>query len=48
MMSASKWNSKWEKVSIPHTWNNKDMQRGYNRFYEGEAYYQKIRLPYLF
>ena len=36
------WNNgKWEKVSIPHTWNNKDMQTQYNKFYQGPAYYRK-------
>lgn len=31
----------WEKVDIPHTWNASDMQRQYNNFYAGEAYYRK-------
>lgn len=30
----------WEAITIPHTWNNKDMQEGKN-FYAGEACYQK-------
>ncbi|MET3877155.1 glycoside hydrolase family 2 TIM barrel-domain containing protein [Chitinophaga sp. OAE865] len=30
----------WTNVTIPHTWNNKDMQEGKN-FYAGEACYQK-------
>lgn len=41
MKSASKWNSDWEKVSVPHTWNADDMQKKYSDFYEGEAYYRK-------
>lgn len=36
------WNhTKWQQVTLPHTWNNHDMQSGYNRFYQGEAYYRK-------
>lgn len=30
----------WTAITIPHTWNNKDMQEGKN-FYAGEACYQK-------
>ncbi|NLR58666.1 beta-galactosidase [Chitinophaga polysaccharea] len=30
----------WQSVTIPHTWNNKDMQEGKN-FYAGEGCYQK-------
>ncbi|MDE1191149.1 MAG: glycoside hydrolase family 2 TIM barrel-domain containing protein [Arachidicoccus sp.] len=30
----------WERVNIPHTWNNVDMQTGKN-FYAGDAYYKK-------
>lgn len=30
----------WSKVTIPHTWNDKDMSKGKD-FYEGEAYYKK-------
>ena len=35
------WKGKWTKVNIPHTWNNKDMQTEYNKFYQGAAYYRK-------
>lgn len=38
---ASQWNSKWEEVEIPHTWNAKDMQVKVNSFYEGIGYYKK-------
>ncbi|HEY8955941.1 glycoside hydrolase family 2 protein [Chitinophaga sp.] len=31
----------WTTVTIPHTWNNRDMQEGKN-FYAGEACYQKM------
>lgn len=30
----------WSKVTIPHTWNDKDMQKGKD-FYEGEGHYKK-------
>lgn len=45
MKSAQQWNGRWEKVSIPHTWNAEDMQLKTNSFYEGDAYYRK---KYLF
>lgn len=32
--------SEWENVSVPHTWNNKDIQKGKN-FYTGDAFYRK-------
>lgn len=31
----------WEKVSVPHTWNNVDMQTQRNSFYAGKATYKK-------
>ena len=33
-------NHSWEKVSIPHTWNNRDAQTG-EGFYRGTAWYRK-------
>ncbi len=36
--------SGWEQVSIPHTWNNVDMQSGPN-YYRGDAWYKKIWAP---
>jgi len=36
---------KGNKVSIPHTWNNKDMQNDKNSFYAGAAYYKKVYHP---
>jgi len=30
----------WDSVTIPHTWNNKDMQSG-KGFYTGDAFYKK-------
>ena len=37
----NKWNDKWSEVTIPHTWNAKDMQLKHNAFYAGDAYYKK-------
>ena len=37
----AQWGGTWEKVTLPHTWNAKDMQQKYNDFYAGEAYYRK-------
>ncbi|MDR1414725.1 MAG: beta-galactosidase [Odoribacteraceae bacterium] len=31
----------WTPVTIPHTWNARDMQLQHNAFYAGEAYYKK-------
>ncbi|MBI9061871.1 MAG: beta-galactosidase [Marinilabiliaceae bacterium] len=36
-----RWDQKWQSVSLPHTWNAKDMQLEHNKFYAGEAYYKK-------
>jgi len=30
----------WQTVTIPHTWNNKDIQKGKN-FYTGDAFYRR-------
>ena len=38
MQVAAKWNTDWEKVTVPHTWN---MQKKTNSFYAGVAYYRK-------
>ncbi len=35
------WAGKWESVTLPHTWNAKDMQQRSNSFYQGVAYYRK-------
>ena len=39
------WNQKWNAVNLPHTWNNEDMQKKFDSFYEGEAYYKKRYTP---
>lgn len=31
----------WDKVNVPHTWNNVDMQTQRNNFYTGKAIYKK-------
>ncbi len=33
--------STWEKIRVPHTWNDVDMQTQRNDFYEGVAHYRK-------
>jgi beta-galactosidase len=35
----------WERIRIPHTWNNVDMQTLRNDFYAGVAHYQKTYTP---
>ncbi len=42
MKTAALWNGDWEKVTLPHTWNARDMQVQANAFYQGTAYYRKI------
>ncbi|MDL2223363.1 beta-galactosidase [Bacteroidales bacterium OttesenSCG-928-M11] len=37
----------WQTISIPHTWNNIDMQTLRNDFYAGTAYYRKTYTPNL-
>ncbi|QEM02590.1 beta-galactosidase [Mucilaginibacter rubeus] len=32
--------NEWESITVPHTWNNKDIQKGKN-FYTGDAFYRK-------
>ncbi len=45
-LNAPKWESGWNAVEIPHTWNAKDMQQHVNNFYQGPAYYKKMyRFP---
>lgn len=39
----AQWNEKWETVSLPHTWNAKDMQVKADSFYEGAGYYKKTQ-----
>ena len=36
-----RWDKGWKDVTIPHTWNAKDMQTRTDNFYQGEAYYRK-------
>lgn len=38
---AQQWDAKWDSVTVPHTWNAKDMQLKVNAFYEGTGYYKK-------
>ena len=41
MKTVALWEGKWEGVTLPHTWNAKDMQQKANAFYQGVAYYRK-------
>lgn len=41
MQPAARWNTDWEQVNVPHTWNADDMQKKTNSFYAGVAYYRK-------
>ena len=41
LQAVQKWNSDWQEVSIPHTWNADDMQKQASAFYEGVGYYRK-------
>ena len=34
--------SRWEDVTIPHTWNALDGQDGGNNYYRGESWYRKV------
>lgn len=44
MKAAGQWEGEWEAVTVPHTWNARDMQEKTNSFYEGAAYYRKSHL----
>lgn len=39
------WGDKWSDVTIPHTWNAKDMQMNKNEFYAGDGVYRKSYTP---
>ena len=41
MRASGQWEGKWEEVTLPHTWNAKDMQQKADAFYEGAGYYRK-------
>ena len=41
IQAVQKWNTDWEKVSVPHTWNADDMQKKASAYYEGVGYYRK-------
>ncbi len=42
---AAGLDARWQRVTIPHTWNNIDMQNDKNSYYAGEAYYRKEYTP---
>ena len=40
---------KWEKVTIPHSWNTKDILDDKNGYYRGEAWYKKtMTIPQIY
>lgn len=39
------FDARWQEVTIPHTWNAKDMQNDKNNYYAGEAYYKRKYTP---
>lgn len=39
--NARTWDSGWQQVELPHTWNARDMQVQAASFYEGVGYYKK-------
>lgn len=41
ILNARTWDTGWQEVELPHTWNAKDMQVKAASFYEGVAYYKK-------
>lgn len=41
-VNARAWDSGWQPVELPHTWNAKDMQVQAAGFYEGVGYYRKL------
>lgn len=45
LLFAAGFNSGWQEVTIPHTWNAVDMQIEKNAYYTGEAYYKKEYTP---
>lgn len=45
ILFAASFDQRWQEVTLPHTWNAKDMQNEKNAFYEGEAYYKKTYTP---
>jgi len=40
-VNVRNWDTGWESVNLPHTWNAKDMQVKAAGFYEGVGYYKK-------
>lgn len=39
--ALQRWDTNWQEVEVPHTWNATDMQLKAADFYEGAAYYKK-------
>jgi len=45
LLFSAGFDSRWQDVTIPHTWNATDMQNEMNNYYAGEAYYKKEYTP---
>lgn len=45
VLFSAGFDSRWQEVKIPHTWNATDMQNDKKDYYAGEAYYKKEYTP---
>lgn len=45
LLFSATFDSRWQEVKIPHTWNAADMQKDKKDYYAGEAYYKKEYTP---
>ena len=41
LQAVNRWNTRWQSVTLPHTWNADDMQKKVSDFYQGPGYYRK-------
>lgn len=46
VLFAESFGTRWEEVTIPHTWNAVDLQTDKNNYYQGEAFYKKEYTPH--
>lgn len=45
LLFSAGFESRWQQVAVPHTWNAADMQNDKDNYYAGEAYYKKEYTP---
>lgn len=45
LLFSATFDSRWQEVKIPHTWNAADMQKDKKDYYAGETYYKKEYTP---